>query len=150
MTLSPSGSMQLVIQIDEKNLGLLALGQTAIASADAFPNAQFSAELVYINPGVDAQTGAVEVKLGVPNPPEFLRQNMTISVEIAVARRINAVVIPSSAIMNPPGIYLSEIDAATQQRPQLSHHYHALGGQGLRADSGKKAQGIRRAGHTHQ
>ena len=103
MTLSPSGSMQLVIQIDEKNLGLLALGQTAIASADAFPNTQFSAELVYINPGVDAQTGAVEVKLSVPNPLEFLRQNMTVSVEIAVARRTNAVVVPSSAIMNPPG-----------------------------------------------
>jgi HlyD family secretion protein len=99
--------MQLVIQIDEKNLGLLALGQTAIASADAFPNTQFSAELVYINPGVDAQTGAVEVKLDVPNPPEILRQNMTVSVEIAVARRTNAVVVPSSAIMNPSGGYAS-------------------------------------------
>ncbi|NBW46262.1 MAG: efflux RND transporter periplasmic adaptor subunit [Betaproteobacteria bacterium] len=107
MTLSPSGSMQLVIQIDEKNLGLLALGQTAIASADAFPNTQFSAELVYINPGVDAQTGAVEVKLDVPNPPEILRQNMTVSVEIAVAHRTNAVVVPSSAIMNPSGGYAS-------------------------------------------
>ena len=103
MTLSPSGSMQLVIQIDEKNLGLLALGQAAIASADAFPNAQFPAALVYINPGVDAQTGAVEVKLSVPNPPEFLRQNMTVSVEIAVARRTNAVVVRSTAIVNPLG-----------------------------------------------
>jgi len=103
MTLSPSGSMQLVIQIDEKNLGLLALGQAAIASADAFPNAQFPAALVYINPGVDAQTGAVEVKLSVPNPPEFLRQNMTVSVEIAVARRTNAVVVRSTAILNPSG-----------------------------------------------
>ena len=103
MTLSPSGSIQLVIQIDEKNLGLLALGQTAIASADAFPKAQFPAELAYINPGVDSQTGAVEVKLSVPNPPEFLRQNMTVSVEIVVARRTNAVIIPSSAIVNPSG-----------------------------------------------
>lgn len=103
MTLSPHGSMQLVVQIDEKNLGLLDLGQSAVASADAFPKAQFPAELVYINPGVDTQTGAVEVKLNVPNPPEFLRQNMTVSVEIAVARRTNAVLIPSGAIVNPEG-----------------------------------------------
>ena len=103
MTLSPSGSMQLVVQIDEKNLGLLALGQPAIASADAFPKAQFPAELDYINPGVDVQTGAVEVKLNVPNPPDFLRQNMTVSVEIAVARRVNALLVPSGAIVNSSG-----------------------------------------------
>jgi HlyD family secretion protein len=45
----------------------------------------------------------VEVKLSVPNPPEFLRQNMTVSVEIAVARRTNAVVVRSTAIVNPSG-----------------------------------------------
>lgn len=103
MTLSPTGLMQLVVQIDEKNLGLLAVGQSAIASADAFPATQFTAEIVFINPGVDAQTGAVEVKLNVPKPPNFLRQNMTVSVEIKVARRTNAIVIPTSAIMNRSG-----------------------------------------------
>jgi len=123
MTLSPSGSIQLVIQIDEKNLGLLALGQTAIASADAFPNAQFQAELIYINPGIDAQTGAVEVKLSVPNPPEFLRQNMTVSVEIAVARRTNTIVVSTSAIINPAGdsasILVVQSGRVTRKQVQL-------------------------------
>lgn len=87
MTLSPQGSPQLVLSIDEKNLRLIALGQQALASADAYPQQKFRAELVYINPGINAQTGAVEVKLDIPQPPSNLRQDMTVSVDIAVAHR---------------------------------------------------------------
>ena len=62
MVLSPAGETQLVLQIDERNLGRLKLGQRALASADAYPQERFAAELVYINPGVDAQRGTVEVQ----------------------------------------------------------------------------------------
>ncbi|HEY8048992.1 MAG TPA: efflux RND transporter periplasmic adaptor subunit, partial [Ramlibacter sp.] len=69
MVLSPEGAAQLVVQIDEKNLKLLQLGQDALASADAYADQRFAARVVYINPGVDAQRGSVEVKLAVPQPP---------------------------------------------------------------------------------
>ena len=98
MQLSPTAQMQLVVQIDEKNLHFLALQQRALAAADAYPQQSFNAELVYINPGIDAVRGAVEVKLLVPAPPSFLRQDMTVSVDIAVAFRANAVLVPSDAI----------------------------------------------------
>ena len=98
MTLSPQGRTQLVVEIDEKNLGVLALGQQGLASADAFPLQRFPVELAYINPGVNAQTGAVEVKLDVPVPPPGLRQDMTVSVDIAVARRPKALLVPSDAV----------------------------------------------------
>jgi HlyD family secretion protein len=98
MVLAPAGETQLVVQIDEKNLAKLALGQKAQASADAFPNQRFAAELFYINPGIDAARGAVEVKLKVPAPPAYLRQDMTVSVEVEVARRAGAVVMPSEAL----------------------------------------------------
>ena len=98
MVLSPSGDTELVVQIDEKNLGLLALGQHALVSADAFPDQRFAAELVYINPGVDAQRGSVEVKLRVASPPPYLRQDMTVSVDIEVARRTQALLVPSDAL----------------------------------------------------
>ena len=87
-----------MVEIDERNLRLLALGQKALASADAYPQQRFPAELVYINPGVNAQTGAVEVKLDVPSPPPELRQDMTVSVDVEVARRPNALLVPASAV----------------------------------------------------
>ncbi len=37
LTLAPDGETQLLLQIDERNLGKLALGQKAVASADAYP-----------------------------------------------------------------------------------------------------------------
>ncbi len=98
MTVSPAGDTQLVVQIDEKNLGLVSLGQKAKASADAFPAQRFDAEMSFINPGVDAQRGSVEVKLRVPEPPAYLKQDMTVSVEIEVARRPAALVLPTDAL----------------------------------------------------
>jgi HlyD family secretion protein len=87
MTLSPEGATQLVVQIDEKNLRLIALGQQALASADAYPQQKFKAQVAYINPGINAQTGAVEVKLDVIEPVQTLRQDMTVSVDLVVARK---------------------------------------------------------------
>ena len=103
MKLSPVGETQLVVQIDEKNLGLIALGQKALASADAYPKSIFAAEVAYINPGVDLQRASVEVKLRVAEPPDYLRQDMTVSVDIEVARRPNAVVAPAETIREAAG-----------------------------------------------
>jgi HlyD family secretion protein len=101
MTLSPAGETQLVVQIDEKNLQMMRLGLTALVSADAYPKQRFAATVVYVNPGVDAQRGAVEVKLRVPSPPAYLKQDMTASVDIQIARRDSATLVPSDAVHDP-------------------------------------------------
>jgi HlyD family secretion protein len=103
MMLSPTGDTQLVVQIDEKNLGLIALGQKAIASTDAFPKETFAVEVVYINPGIDLQRASVEVKLRVPEPPAYLRQDMTVSVDIEVAERPSALVVPAASLRGMTG-----------------------------------------------
>jgi HlyD family secretion protein len=86
MVLSPSGATELIVQLDERNLSLIALGQHALASADAYAKESFAAEVSYINPAVDPQRAAVEVKLSVPQLPDYLRQDMTVSVDIETAR----------------------------------------------------------------
>lgn len=101
MRLSPAGATLLVVQIDEKNLGLIAIGQVALASSDAFPKETFAARVAYINPGIDLQRASVEVKLLAPSPPAYLRQDMTVSVDIEVARRPGALVVPAASITGP-------------------------------------------------
>jgi HlyD family secretion protein len=103
MVLSPAGRTQLVVQIDEKNIALLRIGQRALASADAFPAQRFDAMLAYVNPAVDPQRGALEVKFDVPQAPAYLRQDMTVSVDIEVARRAQAIVVPSEALHDAAG-----------------------------------------------
>lgn len=101
MALSPGAAPQLVVQIDERNLGLIAIGQAALASADAWPQARFAARVAYINPSVDPQRAAVEVKLDVPEAPPGLREDMTVSVDITVAERADVMILPLSAIHDP-------------------------------------------------
>lgn len=103
MVLSPAGPTQLVVQIDEKNLRYLALGQRAVGSADAYPGKQFPVDLVYINPAIDPTRGSVAVKLNVPSPPDYLRQDMTVSVDIEVARLPDALSLVPEAVRDASG-----------------------------------------------
>jgi len=103
MVLAPAGQTQIVAQIDERNIAKLRLGQAALASADAYPDQRFAAEVAYLNPGVDAQRGTVEVKLRVAEPPAYLRQDMTVSVDIEVARSPGALALPADAVREATG-----------------------------------------------
>lgn len=98
LVLAPDGVTELVALIDERNLSLLRVGQPALASADAYPGQKFAAVVSRIAPGVDAQRGSVQVKLTVEAPPEYLRQDMTISVEIEVLRKPAALTLSFEAV----------------------------------------------------
>jgi len=103
LTLAPAGGTELTVQIDEKNLGLLRLGQAALASADAYPGENFPARVSYIAPSVDALRGSVEVRLAVPEPPAYLKHEMTVSLDIETGRRAEAVIVPADALRDPGG-----------------------------------------------
>jgi HlyD family secretion protein len=98
LVLAPTGETQLVLQIDERNLGLIEVGQKALASVDAYPNRRMNAVIRFINPAVDIARASVEVKLAVADPPANLRQDMTVSVDIEVGRRVGALVLPARAV----------------------------------------------------
>jgi HlyD family secretion protein len=120
MTLSPAGRTQLVAAIDERNLRLIAVGQKALASADAYPKQKFAAVLAYINPGVNATTGAVEVKFDVDAPPAMLRQDMTVSIDIEIAHRTAALVAPVGTLhdADAPSPWVLRVEKGrAQKRP---------------------------------
>lgn len=99
LSLALAGPVQLVGQVDERYLGQLQLGQPATVVADAFPGQPFAARVQVIAPLVDAQRGAVEVKL-LPQAaaPAWLREDMTLSVSIETGRRERALVVPAAAL----------------------------------------------------
>ena len=97
--LALAGPLQLVAQVDERYLGQLQPGQVASVVADAYPAQRFTASVRSIAPLVDAQRGAIEVKFSLPQPaPAFLREDMTLSVEVETARREQALVVPTEAL----------------------------------------------------
>lgn len=92
------GDTEILVPLDERNLGVLALGQPAVCVADAFPAQPFPAKVGFIAPGVDAQRGSVDIRLAVQPVPDFLRQDMTVSVNIETGRRERALVVPNDAL----------------------------------------------------
>ena len=88
----------LLAQPDEKNLGQIRVGQKALASADAYPGRSFAAEVIYVAPGIDPERGTVDVKLRVPDPPEYLKTDMTLSIDIETARKPGALVVPLDSV----------------------------------------------------
>lgn len=99
LALALAGPTVLVAQADERFLDQLATGQPATVVADAYAGQRFAARLSRIAPRVDAQRGAIEVKFEMTDaPPAFLREDMTLSVEVETARRDRALALPLAAL----------------------------------------------------
>jgi HlyD family secretion protein len=59
--------------------------------------------LYYISPGVDTTRGSVEARFRVPQPPDYLRADMTVSIDIGVGRKERALTVPSEAVRESGG-----------------------------------------------
>ncbi|MGD9772713.1 efflux RND transporter periplasmic adaptor subunit [Diaphorobacter sp.] len=99
LRLALAGPTQLEAQVDERFLDQLQPGQPATVVADAFADRRFVARVLSIAPSVDAQRGAIEVKFALDGQsPAYLREDMTLSVEVETARRDRALVLPQVAL----------------------------------------------------
>lgn len=122
MTVAATGHTELVIEPDERNLSLLRLGQHALASAEAFPERRFNATVSFIAPSVDSRRGTIEVRLAVPKVPDYLRPDMTVSVDIEVARKANALTVPISSVVDMASTspYVLVVDGSRVARKSVS------------------------------
>ena len=124
LTLALSGPLQLVAQVDERYLEQLAPGQPAQVLADAYPAQAFQARVLSIAPVVDSQRGAIEVKFSLPAAaPDFLREDMTVSIEVETARREQALVVPVSALRSEanaePTVWVERDGRVEERRVRL-------------------------------
>lgn len=102
-TIALTGNTEIRVPLDERNLPQLALGQNATVISDAYPDQSFPARINFIAPSIDPQRGTVEVRLTVNPVPDFLRQDMTVSVNVEADKRERALAIPNDALSNIKG-----------------------------------------------
>lgn len=94
------GDTEVLVPLDEKNLGTIELGQVAQCVADAYPERTFAAQVSFIAPSVDPQRGTLDVRLTVAPVPDYLRQDMTVSVNVETGRRDRALVVANDALIH--------------------------------------------------
>jgi HlyD family secretion protein len=120
LVIAADADVQLVFQPDERNLAWIQLGQRARVSADAYPQDAFDATVSYIAPSVDPQRGSVEVRLAALAPPAYLKPDMTVSIDLLVAAKVNALTLPSDAVQGiatgSPSVLVVE-DGKVARRP---------------------------------
>lgn len=102
-TIALDGATEIRVPFDERNLPLLALQQKAAVITDAYPDQPFPAHINFIAPSIDARRGTVDVRLTVDPVPDFLRQDMTVSVNVETNKREQTLVIPNDALSSISG-----------------------------------------------
>ena len=85
------------IQVPEKELSRLRVGQTAFLNVEAWPEERFRADVLRISPVVDATTGTIRVTLQVSTRGK-LSPGMFASVFLVTDTHENAVVMPKRAL----------------------------------------------------
>lgn len=96
--LAQTGEIFITTDIEEKNLSFVTENQKALVSAEAYPDRNFNAFVYFISEAVDPARGTVKVKLRIPDPPEYLKTDMTVSVDMDVATVKNVILVPASAL----------------------------------------------------
>ena len=103
LEIARTGDTEVLVPVDERNLGVLALGQPAICIPDAYLQAPFDARVTFIAPTIDPQKGTVDVRLRVDPVPPNLRQDMTVSANIETGRRDKTLAVPNDALFDLSG-----------------------------------------------
>lgn len=98
------GKMQVVADIDEADVGQVAVGQAARFTVDAFPEETFTAVVraLHSDPKLTHDVVTYEAILDVDNPEHRLRPGMTASVKVVTGEARDATVIPNAALRYTP------------------------------------------------
>jgi hypothetical protein len=96
--------MQVVANIDESDVGKMRPGQVVSFRVDAFPTDTFlgAVQQVRLQPAVVQNVVVYSTVISVPNPQYKLKPGMTATVGIEIARRNNALRVPTAAVRFRP------------------------------------------------
>jgi membrane fusion protein, copper/silver efflux system len=86
-------------QVYEYEIRSLKVGETVVASADAYPGLLFTGRVTFISPTVDPASRTVNVRAEFRNPDGSLRTDMYVNAMIKV-RLPAAVIVPTSALLS--------------------------------------------------
>jgi len=96
--------MELIVSVDEADVGQVAEGQAAKFNVDAWPDRHFDAKVKQVRNGAKTLAGVVtyDTVLQVDNSERLLRPGMTATAEITVKQLKNALLVPNAALRYAP------------------------------------------------
>jgi membrane fusion protein, copper/silver efflux system len=89
-----------MIDVAERELGALAVGQPVVVKARSFPGRQFPGKISVVYPQVNRETRTARVRIELPNPDLALLPDMYVDAEINTGSPEPVLAIPESAVLD--------------------------------------------------
>jgi Cu(I)/Ag(I) efflux system membrane fusion protein len=89
-----------LIDVAERDLSLIEVGQKASVRLRAYPNRLFTGNVTLIYPHLMAETRTARIRIELPNPDQVLRPDMYADVEIATGAETPVLTVSSSAVID--------------------------------------------------
>ena len=115
-------SLILRVNVPERELEKLSVGQLAELAFDAVPNRTFAGKISLISPYVDAGTATFGVRIRVTDTGGLLRPGMFARVAIVYERKPDALQIPRTALLDgdgPPKVFVVVDGKAAERSVRL-------------------------------
>ncbi len=115
-------TLMLRVNVPERELAKLSVGQPAELSFDAVPGRTFRGEIALISPYVSADTATFAVRIRVTESEDLLRPGMFARVAIVYERKPDALQIPRTALLDtdgPPKVFVVKDGKAAERAVKL-------------------------------
>lgn len=89
-----------LIDVAERDLGAISIGQPATVKARGFADRTFSGKVEVIYPEINKETRTARVRVDLPNPDFILLHDMYVDAEIDVGSGEPVLSVPESAVMD--------------------------------------------------
>jgi membrane fusion protein, copper/silver efflux system len=89
-----------MVDVTERDLGLIAVGQTVVVRPRAYPDHPFTGKVTVIYPHLKAETRTAQIRIELPNPDDLLRPDMYADVEISTGSEAPVLTVSSSAVID--------------------------------------------------
>ena len=97
-----SSAMNVILNVDEVDIGALAVGQPAVVTLEAWPDVAIGAEIASIAPGADVSGDGIisfDVELSLKETDLPILAGMTADARLIIAEHANVLLVPNAAIM---------------------------------------------------
>ena len=99
VSLAAIGRLQLVFTVPETGVAMASMGTPIQASVIAWPGERFSGEVFFVAPTIDPTSRRLVLKAWIANDDHRLKPGMFANVEVEIAKREDALLIPESSIV---------------------------------------------------
>jgi membrane fusion protein, heavy metal efflux system len=121
-TISDMSSVWVLVNVYEKDLGDVRIGDSVSVQSDAYPEV-FRGKISYVGPALDPNTRTAQARIVTPNPGQRLKKDMYVTAIVSAGSIPNALALPDAAVLrdteNLPFVYV-ETGANQFARRQVS------------------------------